>query len=351
MLAARRAIASEQRLLYVASPGIRNYVEYGGLGILVFDLDHGYKFVKRIPTFPEMAGREPEPVKGIAASARTGRLYVTTPTRLLCIDLVTEKPVWEKTIEGGCDRMSLSPDGKTLYVPSFEGPHWTVVNALSGDVIARIETKSGAHNTIYGPSGGQVYMAGLKSPVLYVADAAKHKIGSQVGPFSSVIRPFTINGSQTLCFANVNDLLGFEVGDLKTGKMVQRVEVNGYVAGPTKRHGCPSHGIALTPDEKELWLSDAHNSRLHIFEMRAMPPMQTATIALRDQPGWITFSIDGRLVFPSTGEIIDAKSRRILGTLTDEQGRAVQSEKLLEIDFRDGRPVRAGNQFAVGARK
>ena len=23
-----------------------------------------------------------------------------------------------------------------------------------------------------------------------------------------------------------------------------------------KRHGCPSHGIGLTPDEKELWLAD-----------------------------------------------------------------------------------------------
>jgi hypothetical protein len=47
-------------LLYVASPGIRNYVEYGGVGILVFDIDNGYKFVRRIPTWdvPERCDME-----------------------------------------------------------------------------------------------------------------------------------------------------------------------------------------------------------------------------------------------------------------------------------------------------
>ena len=70
---------SLQRLLYVAVPGIRNYVEYGGVGILVYDIDAGYRFVKRIPTFELKEGAAPENVKGIAASARTRRLYLPTP--------------------------------------------------------------------------------------------------------------------------------------------------------------------------------------------------------------------------------------------------------------------------------
>jgi len=48
-----------QHLLYVVEPGTRNYVEYGGVGILVFDIDNGYKFVKRIPTWSVPAGKEP----------------------------------------------------------------------------------------------------------------------------------------------------------------------------------------------------------------------------------------------------------------------------------------------------
>jgi DNA-binding beta-propeller fold protein YncE len=165
-----------------------------------------------------------------------------------------------------------------------------------------------------------------------------------------MIRPFTINGRQTLCFVNVNGLLGFEVGDLRSGKMLHRVEVEGYQQGPVKRHGCPSHGIALTPDESELWLADAANSAVHVFDATVLPPRQRATVPLRDQPGWITFSLDGRYAYPSTGDVIETRTRRIVAQLTDEQGRAVQSEKMVEAIFEGGRLVRAGDQFGIGRR-
>jgi DNA-binding beta-propeller fold protein YncE len=238
-----------------------------------------------------------------------------------------------------------------LYVPSFEGPHWHAVDARTGDVLAKIEPKSGAHNTIYGLDGTSVYLAGLASPLLFVADARTHTISSRIGPFSNMIRPFTINGRQTLCFVNVNGLLGFEVGDLRTGKMLHRVEVQGYAQGPVKRHGCPSHGIGLTPDESELWLTDSANSRMHVFDATVMPPRQVASIRLRDQPGWITFSLDGRFAYPSTGEIIDTKTRAVVTTLTDERGRAVQGEKMVEAIYENGRLVRAGDQFGIGRKR
>ncbi|HXN23113.1 MAG TPA: hypothetical protein VOA41_10280 [Candidatus Dormibacteraeota bacterium] len=347
----QRAARKESHRLYVAVPGIRNYVEYGGVGILVYDIDAGYKFVKRIPTWDVPPGQMPENVKGIAASANTGKLYISTTKRLACFDLITEKKLWEKTYDGGSDRMALSPDGKILYVPSFEGPHWHVVDALTGDVIAKIEPKSGAHNTIYGPDGSRAYLAGLHSRLLSVADTKTHTAVSTVGPFSNSIRPFTINGSQTLCFVNVNELLGFEVGDCKTGKMLHRVEVAGFQKGPTKRHGCPSHGIALTPDETELWLADAANSVIHVFDATVMPPKQTTSIKLRDQPGWITFGTDGRIAYPSTGDVVDIRAKRIVATLEDETGRHVQSEKLLEVVFANGKPVRAGDQFGIGGKR
>src|SRR5437763_7986158 len=122
--------AAEQHLLYVASPGTRNYREYGGMGILVFDIDNGYKFVKRIPTWDApAASKQAENVKGIAASAKTGRVYVSTINRMAAFDAVSGNKLWDKMYEGGCDRMSITPDGKTLYVPSFEGPHWNGVDA------------------------------------------------------------------------------------------------------------------------------------------------------------------------------------------------------------------------------
>jgi len=341
--------AADQHLLYVANPGTRNYTEYGGVGVTVFDIDNGYKFVRRIPTWDVPEGKAPENVKGIAASAATGRVYVTSLKRMIAIDAITGRQLWDKAYEGGCDRMAISPDGRVLYVPQLEGPAWHVVDAANGNVIATVETKSGSHNTIFSADGAHVYLAGLKSKMLNVADPKTNKVASQVGPFGDVIRPFTVNGSNTLVFVNVNGLLGFEVGDLKTGKMLHRVEVAGYKIGPVKRHGCPSHGVALTPDEKQLWLADCANEAIHVFDSTVMPPKQVATIKARDCVGWLSFSLDGKVAYSSTGEVIDVASRKVVATLRDEAGHDVQSEKLLEIVVSNGKVVRAGDQFGIGA--
>ena len=347
---ARTSAPAERHLLYVASPGTRNYVEYGGVGLLVFDIDDGYKFVRRIPTWATAEGAKVENVKGIAASAQTGRVYVTSLTRVIAIDAVSGAKIWDRAYDGGADRLAISPDGKTLFVPQLEGPAWHVVDAANGDVLGTIETRSGSHNTIASADGRVVYLAGLKSATLSIADAREHRLVGAVGPFSNVVRPFTVNGAGTLAFVNVNDLLGFEIGDLRTGKRLYRVEVTGYQKGTVKRHGCPSHGIALTPDERELWLADCANSAIHVFDATTMPPKQVASLPMRDCVGWVSFSTDGKVAYSSTGEMIDVATRKTIATLTDEAGRAVQSEKMLDLVIADGKVVRAGNQFGVGQR-
>lgn len=336
-----------RRYLYVVCPGIRDYLEFGGAGILVFDIDDGHKFVKRIVT-PASSEPKPDNIKGVCASPLTGKLYITTRSKLYCVDLLTDKTLWETTPPNGTDRMSLTPDGKTLYVPSFEKDTWNVIDAATADLVTSIETKSGAHNTVVSRDGARMYLGGLKSPILFVADTATHRVVQQVGPFAGAIRPFTINANRTRAYICVNGLLGFEIGDLTSGKKLHRVEVAGFATGPVKRHGCPSHGIGLTPDEREVWVVDAFNQRVHVFDNTLNPPKQTVSIALREQPGWITFSLDGKFAYPSTGEVIDVGSKRILIALADERGEQVHSEKMLEIDFRGHMPVAAGDQFGVG---
>jgi len=245
--------------------------------------------------------------------------------------------------------MSITPDGKLIYLPSLEGPFWNVVSAESGDVIDKIVLNSGAHNTVVGLDGKVAYLAGLKSPVLRVADANDHKVVKEVGPFGNVVRPFTVNAAQTLAYVNVNDLLGFEIADLRTGKLLHRVEVQCFKKGEVKRHGCSSHGVGLTPDEKEVWVCDASNQRVHVFDNKVMPPKQLTSIRLREEPGWVTFTLDGEYAYPSTGEVIDVKTKKTVAFLTDEKNRPVMSEKMVEIEFGpDGKPVRNADQFGLG---
>lgn len=353
-VAAEAAGAGEGKFLYAAVPGVRNELQYGGHGVLVFDIENGHRFVKRIAAAGLDEQGKPLNVKGVCACAATRRLYVSTLRFLTCFDLVSDKILWEKRYEGGCDRMAIGPDGKFIYLPSLERDHWHVVEGATGEIIKTISVLSGSHNTIVGLDGAHAYLAGLRSPWLRVTDTKTHEIVREVGPFASVIRPFTVNGQGTLCFVNINALLGFEVGDLRTGKKLHRVEVEGFAKAPVKRHGCPSHGVGLTPDESEIWVTDAANKRLHVYDVRGMAaeptrvPKLVASIVTRDEPGWVTFSIDGRFAYPSTGEVIDVATRKVVTQLTDEKGAAVQSEKVLEIDFAGGVPVRNGDQFGLG---
>ena len=152
-LSERPACADDEpvrRYLYVAVPGVRDYLEYGGHGLLVFDIDNDYQFVKRIRTFGLSHDGKPLNVKGICGSVATGKIYISTIKQLMCLDIEADTIRWERTYPGGCDRMSMTPDGTTIFLPSLEGPQWYVVNATEGRVLREIVRNSGAHNTVVG---------------------------------------------------------------------------------------------------------------------------------------------------------------------------------------------------------
>lgn len=350
-----------RRFLYAALPGVGGGSNdtYGGVGILIFDIDNGHKFVRRVPLQgvlppPGRGGAvAQEAIKGIAAHADTARLYVSTSRRVAAYDLLTEKLVWEQSYENrGVDRVAVSPDGKVLYAPGLGQPKWHVVDAATGALMTSLDKVGTAHNTLFSDDGRFVYLESQgRTKIMAVADTRTHTLVKEIGPFSDVVRPFTINGKQTLLFANLNNLLGFEVADIESGKILHRVEVPGVIPGKSPTHGIPSHGIAMTQDETEIWVTDNANNYLRIFDATVMPPVMKTSIKVRDEPGWITFSIDGRLAYPSTGDVIDVASKKIITTLQDENGNKVESEKMLEIDFANGKPSVAGDQFAKGKKR
>src|SRR5262249_54418316 len=150
-----------QRFLYAALPGVGggNNLKYGGAGILVFDIDHGHTFVRRIPLQGAMPdnGRQ-EAIKGIAAHAPTARLYVSTSRRVAAYGLTTDTPVWEQAYDDrGTDRIALSPDGKTLYAPSLGAPKWIIADAATGARVGAVDKPGRPHNTQFSDDGTRVY--------------------------------------------------------------------------------------------------------------------------------------------------------------------------------------------------
>ena len=96
-----------QRYLYMSTPDGAQSEGHSGNGILVFDIDHGHRFVRRIeiPSFREG-------LRGFTGNAKTHRLFYSTSNRRLgCFDLETDRVIWERVDEAGCDRSSVTPDG------------------------------------------------------------------------------------------------------------------------------------------------------------------------------------------------------------------------------------------------
>jgi hypothetical protein len=96
-------------------------------------------------------------------------------------------------------------------------------------------------------------------------------------------------------------------------------------------------------------LTDGANSTVHVFDNTVMPPKQVKSIRMRDEPFWLTWSGNGKWVYSSTGDIIDAATRSVIAQLKDETGREVQGEKAVEVLFNlDGRVSKTVDQFGVG---
>jgi DNA-binding beta-propeller fold protein YncE len=322
-----------RRLMYVADRS----------GVSVYDIDDGHKLVKKIPV-PGTSD-----YKGICAAPASGKLYLSSRQgeQLACIDLLTDKLLWTMPIGGYPDSMAVTPDGRFIYMPRREAGDWQVIDTERRKVVATIAVEGGPHNTVCNAAGTRMYLQALGNPNVYIADTATHKIVGKVGPFSNGVRPFAVTQDERYVLANVDGLLGFEVGEVASGKVLHRLQATtpaqriAQVVNHQAYHNTPSHGINIRPDGKEVWVSNDVYGYCHVWDMTEMPPRHMADVPQFEDPkeqprsGWIVFSLDGRYAYPSSGVVIDAKAKRIVA-------RIPGSEKMIEIDFVGGTPVRAG---------
>ena len=345
--------ASLSRLLYVTD----------ATGISVYDIDRGHAFVRKIP-IPNSGA-----YKGVGASAPLGLLYVTSnrDDELIAISLATDSVIWRKNVGKYADSFWVTPDGKQIWMPLRGEIAWKALDAATGNVLGQVDTERGKrydvdpiadigpHNTWMNPSGTRVYMQVLTVPYIYVADARSRTLLGKIGPFSRGIRPFAVSDDETRLYANVDGLLGFEIAeidkDFRGGRMIRRVEAHTpterleEISTPPARkpHSTPSHGLNLRPDQQEVWMVDGVYGYVYVFDITGATPAQIASIPIfanpreRPHPGWLTFSIDGAYAYPDGGVVIDTRTKRVVA-------RIPTSEKLIEIDFDNGKPVRAGHR-------
>lgn len=328
-------------------------------GIHVYDIDHANRYVGKLD-IPQLVNSH-----GVVAAVRTGMLYISYGGQggpsgsgsLLAYDLRARRVVWTRSYSTGIDSLAITPDGRTIYLPDGESSDstiWRVIEAATGNVTGAIEAGSKPHNTIVSQNGKYVYLGGCGSPYLAVASTATNTVVRRIGPLDGPgVRPFTVNGSDTLAFTTTRSHLGFQVSAIRTGKVLYTVSPAGFTWDPHVfgETNTPDHGISLSPDERELYLIDTPNGYVHVFDVSGLPtsaPRKVASIKMHHPPpsdGWLQHSGDGHYVYVGrAGDVIDTTRRKVVAFLRPVH----DSADFLEIDWRNGRPIATTSRYGVG---
>lgn len=325
--------------------------------LYVYSIDRANRLVQSV-SLPEIGTS----IHGVVASPRTGRLYIAYGQQkppggsLLAYDLRRGRTLWHRTYSFGIDSMAISPNGRWIYMPAGEATTdgtWRIIVASDGEPSGRsIAGPRGAHNTIMGPGGRYLYMGGVDYPYLEVASTATDRVVRKIGPLNGPgVRPFTINGSQTLAFTTARSFFGFQVSSISTGKVLYTVPVPGFSFDPATFMRTPNHGISLSPNERRLYLIDTPNGYVHVFDVQGLPtsrPTLLANIKLTHAPpndGWLQTSRNGHYLYVGrSGDVIDTRTDKIVAY----RPALASTATFLEIDWRHGRPIATTNRYGIG---
>jgi hypothetical protein len=338
---------STSRMLYAINQSSTNRGS-----VSVYDIDQGHRLVKTIPTASNV-----DDVKGVAVSAATGKLYVAYRTRsgigmIYCLDVAGDALLWNRAIDPDVDRLSIHPNGRLLYVPTWEhgsADYINVLDAESGQVVRKVYFSNRSHDTLFplsGPLFQETKADGGSGQYLYLIDPSSYAV-SRLGPYSGIVGPYTVDGMSRHAVTNVTGLWGMQVADIKTGQIVS-------ASIPDHPPGEPGllHGISWTPDESEIWESSRYSDP-HIYVWNMLDPMAPKLkerLSLSSQRGshWLTFDLKGDYAYVAPNKNSDDGTEIFKVRTHKSVGLIGSSEDMIEIDFTDGKISRVGDQYGIG---
>ena len=278
---------------------------------------------------------------GISATADGRTVHVAIENfkaktgELVWIDSQTGKITARIDVGPRPNENECTPDGKWIYVPCADG-QWWVVDGEQKKVVTRIKTAGRPHNTVVSPDGKRMYLSPLGAPqrVTIVDVENNHKVIGEI-PFDNITRPPAISSDEKRFFQNIDRLLGFQVADIAQRKVIRTVK---HTLAEDKRDK-PSrcHGLAVRPDQQEIWSCNVEHHTLHIHEMTSGEYQQTHMVKMPGRIYWVCFSPDSRYGFVSVRSksqvaVIDCKSKAILKLLP--AGREPKRTQVIDVPIK-----------------
>jgi YVTN family beta-propeller protein len=251
---------------------------------------------------------------GAAASADGKRFFTTieSDNTLVVLDTATDKVLKTVKLSERPNQCAVTPDGKFIGVPIRGGDSVDLVDVEQGKVVKNLPVKV-PHNCYNARRNDHIWVTSMGDNKVLLIDRTTLSYVAEV-PVGGVPRPLAVTRDEKTLYCALSDLHGFVVADVPARKVVKKVELGSLPPGtrfPVPH--TPTHGLELTPDEKELWVTSCGTDTVRVYDIAGQKVV--GKVSVGRGPNWLTFSPDGKLccvsnVLSDDVSIIDVATRR-----------------------------------------
>ncbi|HVN05470.1 MAG TPA: YncE family protein [Bryobacteraceae bacterium] len=266
-------------------------------------------------------GKEPH---GLCAPTDGRRLFTTIESEknLKTIDTLSGKIIDTISVTGRPNECAATPDGRYVGVPIRDGDSVDIVDTRVRKVVKVLPVKA-PHNCFNAGSNRYMYVSSMGSNEIDVIDLAAMQYSARV-PVGGIPRPYAVSSDEKTLYTALTNLHGFAIADIPSRKVIDRVELP-----PAPPLNCPlevntpTHGLALTPDGKQLWVTSLADSGVYVYDLASRKTSHL--IHAGKCPNWIAISPDGKYAAVSNSDtndcsIIDTRTEREVARLKTGKG-------------------------------
>jgi YVTN family beta-propeller protein len=248
------------------------------------------------------------------------RLFTTSEIEhtLNITDTATDKLLGTVKLPGKPNECAVTPDGRYVTVPIRDGDSVAIVDVNQLKIVKVLPIKE-PHNSVNAGSNRYTFISSMGGHEIDVIDFEKMDYSAHI-PVGGRPRPFVVSRDGHTMYVAVSYLHGFNIVDIAEQKVTQRVEMPSQHPAPPRprKYESPdtyTHGLALSPDESELWVTSMLDDSVYVYDLKAKK--FTGPFAAGDGPNWVVFSPDGKYVTISNTDsddvcIFNVKERREL---------------------------------------
>ena len=257
---------------------------------------------------------------GAAVAPDGSRIYVSdeAESTLDVVDAKTLKVTNRIPLSGHPNNIAIGRDGRRVYVGIIQAPGGVdVIDTATLKNVKTLQTKGTIHNAYVTPDGKYVVAGSIAGKTVNVFDAATEQPAWTL-EMDLGVRPMTFSsnadGSTKWLFVQLSGFNGFAVVDFAARKEINRIKNPDLPPGKSivPAGSDPSHGMAVTADNKTLVVCSRINNFLYAYSLPDLKLLGGAELGGKGA-GWVTLTPDGKTAYvanPVTNDVsvVDVKS-------------------------------------------